>query len=154
MRILTTVAVVWLGSATHIAAQTLSLSGLWQRVDPPIVGAAEDLAPTWEVIAIDASIVTIRRSAQAAVTEVYTLDDDQRTVVRVPGQTRTCRARWDEGAFVLACHQTGTGPGGRTAPVDTLETRVIDDADQLVVALTWTSGAKTVHRHSVYRRAE
>ena len=102
-------------------AQSLGLAGQWQRVDPVTVGAADDASPAWEQLTVDGTSITLQRSAQATRTEAYTVDNVERAVARVPGHTRTCRARWENAAFVLECHQTDSGPGGTSPSIGTVE---------------------------------
>lgn len=142
---------VLLACATTLHAQTRpNLNGRWAR-ETPTGPALEDVDPSWEEIATDASGFTLRRSAQPDRVERYAWDDGERSVSRYAQRSRACRARWEGSSLVLECRQTDTGPGGEAPPIDTREVRQLDSDGRLVVDVTWHSGEQTTTRRNAYR---
>jgi hypothetical protein len=143
---------LWLGLSGLVNQSTSALAGVWVR-ESAARPALDDAAPTWEDITVDATQVTIRRSARPQVTEVYPFDGVERSIVRVR-QNRFCRAGWNDSTLVLDCRELDGGPGGGAPPIITREMRSIDLNGRMVLETRWSSGEQVVTRRERYRRQQ
>ena len=145
------VVLVALSVGAPAAQSPADVSGVW-RLDERVGAGLASVIPVVETITADAFEVTIIRATQPPSTERYPLDDGERTVTRVRGQIRVCRARWEAPQLVIACVQPDRGPGGLAPPILTREVRFLDPDGRLVVESTWRSGTRQTTQRSTYVR--
>jgi hypothetical protein len=113
----------------------------------------EALEPAVEEITQTSATVTVtRRWGVRVLAQQHVPDGVRRDESDHPGGPAQSRTWWDGDQLITECVQTLALPGAERT-VTTREARRLD-AGQMVVDLTWTSGAGSVTRRTVYRRAQ
>ena len=113
----------------------------------------EALEPPVEEITQTAAAVSVtRRWGVRALEQQHVPDNVRRDENDHPGGPARSRTWWEGEQLITECVQTLELPGAART-VTTREARRLE-AGQMIVDITWTSGAGSVTRRTVYRRAQ